>query len=313
MKKKTVVICLFVGCLFVGIVVSALIRGGLHGENNEQPKNWSGKKLTKGEKAEVIKIAFDDTRVKKMLKGKEYKIEGEPFVMSGVSSEKGKKVLWAYPTVKIYIGEDDWMRIKAIYPLVDLDKKKVTQIRGYPLKPIMPREVTKEEKKKAIKIALANESVKEKIEGLEYEVRDVIAFKKWMTGEKLETVYVDIHIKGTGICYTAKVNLTEGRVTRISESYCGDKIGEEKSRKASKIAQNDPRIKERIEGKIKERDYEVIRRNRLIGKKLVVDVCIEIKEPPERYVATVDTEEWKVIGVWKAVPGTFFEKGEEIK
>jgi len=186
--------------------------------------------------------------------------------------------------------------------------------RQYPyIKPIIPRGVTGEEKEEAIRIALSNESVKEKIEGLEYEVRDVLAFKKWMTGEKLETVYVDIHIKGTGICYTAKVNLTEGRVTRISESYCGDKIGEEKSRKASKIAQNDPRIKERIEGKIKERDYEVIRRNRLIGKKLVVDVCIEIKEPPERYVATVDTEEWKVIGVWKAVPGTFFEKGEEIK
>ena len=186
--------------------------------------------------------------------------------------------------------------------------------RQYPyIKPIIPRGVTGEEKEEAIRIALSNESVKERIEGLEYEVRDVIAFKKWMTGEKLETVYVDIHIKGTEICYTAKVNLTEGRVTRISESYCGDKIGEEKSRKASKIAQNDPRIKERIEGKIKERDYEVIRRNRLIGKKLVVDVCIEIKEPPERYVATVDTEEWKVIGVWKAVPGTFFGKGEEIK
>lgn len=139
--------------------------------------------------------------------------------------------------------------------------------RQYPyIKPIIPRGVTGEEKEEAIRIALSNESVKERIEGLEYEVRDVLAFEKWMTGEKLETVYVDIHIKGTGICYTAKVNLTEGRVTRISESYCGDKIGEEKSRKASKIAQNDPRIKERIEGKIKERDYEVIRRNRLIGK-----------------------------------------------
>ena len=210
MKKKTVVICLFVGCLFVGIVVSALIRGGLHGENNEQPKNWSGKELTKGEKAEVIKIAFDDTRVKEMLKGKEYKIEGEPFVMSGVSSEKGKKVLWAYPTVKIYIGEDDWMRIKAIYPLVDLDKKKVTQIRGYPLKPIMPREVTKEEKKKAIKIAFNNASVKELIEGLEYEAGNVLAFEKWMTGEKLDTDDVYIHIKGTPICY-----IKDNRITRI--------------------------------------------------------------------------------------------------
>ena len=299
MKKKTVVICLFVGCLFVGIVVSALIRGGLHGENNEQPKNWSGKKLTKGEKAEVIKIAFDDTRVKKMLKGKEYKIEGEPFVMSGVSSEKGKKVLWAYPTVKIYIGEDDWMRIKAIYPLVDLDKKKVTQIRGYPLKPIMPREVTKEEKKKAIKIALANESVKEKIEGLEYGIVNVVTYEKWMTREKLDKYDVYLHINGTEIKYIARVNLTEGRVTGISESTWDDKVGLEKTLKASKIAQNDPRIKEKIEGKIKEEDYEVYLQQRLIEKRLVVDVCIEIKEPPERYVATVDTEEWRVIGYGK--------------
>ena len=29
-------------------------------------------------------------------------------------------------------------------------------------------------------------------------------------------------------------------------------------------------------------------------------------------VATVDTEEWKVIGVWKVARG-FFERGEEIK
>ena len=58
--------------------------------------------------------------------------------------------------------------------------------RQYPyLKPTIPRGVTVEEKEEAIRIALANESVKEKIEGLEYEVRDVIAFEKWMTGKSL--------------------------------------------------------------------------------------------------------------------------------
>ena len=74
--------------------------------------------------------------------------------------------------------------------------------RQYPyIKPIIPRGVTGEEKEEAIRIALANESVKERIEGLEYEVRDVLAFKKWMTGEKLETVYVDIHIKGLSLIH----------------------------------------------------------------------------------------------------------------
>ena len=83
--------------------------------------------------------------------------------------------------------------------------------RQYPYtKPIIPRGVTGEEKEEAIRIALANESVKEKIEGLEYEVRDVLASEKWMTGEKLDTDYVYIHINGTPICYTK-----DNRITRI--------------------------------------------------------------------------------------------------
>ena len=56
----------------------------------------------------------------------------------------------------------------------------------YPyIKPTIPGEVTGEEKEEAIRIALSNESVKEKIEGLEYEVGDVLAFEKWMTGKSL--------------------------------------------------------------------------------------------------------------------------------
>jgi len=83
--------------------------------------------------------------------------------------------------------------------------------RQYPyVKPIIPRGVTVEEKEEAIRIALANESVKEKIEGLEYEVRDVIAFEKWMTGKKLDTDDVYIHINGTPICY-----IKDNRITRI--------------------------------------------------------------------------------------------------
>ena len=76
--------------------------------------------------------------------------------------------------------------------------------------PDSARELTEEEKEEAIKIALSNESVKEKIEGLEYEVGDVIAFEKWMTGEKLDTDDVYIHINGTPICY-----IKDNRITRI--------------------------------------------------------------------------------------------------
>lgn len=66
--------------------------------------------------------------------------------------------------------------------------------RQYPyIKPIIPGGVTGEEKEEATRIALSNESVKEKIEALEYEVRDVIAFEKWMTGEKLDTDCLHTH------------------------------------------------------------------------------------------------------------------------
>ena len=313
MKKKMVVICLFMGCLFVGIVVSLMIRGGIHGENNEQPKYSPGQELTEAEKAEVLRIAFNDTRVKKMLSdGAEYKMIGEPDVMSGTSAKEGKKVTWAYPAVHMYVGKDNWMSVGQIHVLVDLDNKNVIDILEYGLKPLMPLVATGEEREEAIRIALNDTGVKEKIEGLEYGIVNVVTFEKWMTKEKLEKYNVYLHINGTIIKYIATVNLTEGRVTGISESTWSDKIGLEKTLKASKIAQNDPRIKEKIEGKIKEEDYEVSLVPRMVGKRFVVDVYIEIKEPPEGYVATVDTEEWRVMGVWKIARG-LFERGEEIK
>ena len=313
MERKTAVICLFMGCLFVGIVVSMMIRGGMLGESNEHPKNWSGKQLTEEEKAEVLRIAFNDTRVKEMLSdGAEYKMIDEPDVMSRTSSKEGKKVTWAYPAMHMHVGKDNWMSVGQIHVLVDLDNKNVIDILEHPIKPLMPLDATGEEREEAIRIALANESVKEKIEGLEYGIVNVVTYEKWMTQEKLDKYDVYLHINGTEIKYIARVNLTEGRVTGISESTWDDKVGLEKTLKASKIAQNDPRIKEKIEGKIKEEDYEVYLQQRLIEKRLVVDVCIEIKEPPERYVATVDTEEWRVIGVWKVARG-FFERGKEIK
>ncbi|HJH25636.1 MAG TPA: hypothetical protein C5S37_02435 [Methanophagales archaeon] len=301
MKKRTVAICLFIGCLLIGVVIAGIFR-----ETYRQPSTV--RKLTEEEKEEVVKIALNDTKVKEMLKGKEYKVS-EAAMISVVKGEKMKIISSrTFPGVQIYIGEDEWMKITDIRVLVDLEKKKVIDILvAPPSKPTMPREVTEEEKEEAIKIALSNESVKEKIEGLEYEIVDVRSSKKWMTGEKLETYFVKIGVKGTSVAYTVRVNSTEGKVIGIGQSLYGDKIGMEKTSKAAGIALNDSRIKEKIEGK----EYEVSTHQRLIGKRLVVDIYIDIKEPLERYLATVDTEEWKVIEVWKIAH--LFEKTEEIK
>jgi len=169
--------------------------------------------------------------------------------------------------------------------------------RQYPyVKPTIPGGVTVEEKEEAIRIALSNESVKEKIEGLEYEVRDVLAFEKWMTGEKLDTDDVYIHIKGTPICYIAIVNLTERRVIAISESICGP-VDDKRIKEVVEIALNESRVKEKIKGKVKGKDYDVSVSDKLVGKKLQTDVYIRIKEPLMTIRATVDPEEGKVIRI----------------
>lgn len=154
------------------------------------------------------------------------------------------------------------------------------------------RELNEEEKEEAIKIALDDTSVKEKFEGLEYRIAGVLAFENLTTREKLEP-QVLMYINGTAICYAAKVNLSEKRVTEISESNCGDEVGREKSAKAIKIALNDSRVKEKMKG----RDYAATARQKLIEKRLLVDVYIEMEEPPMTYIATVDPEEGKVIEI----------------
>lgn len=301
MKRRSIIgLCLFGGCILGGIVIGTVFRV----EQNQQSGDYSARRLTDEEREQIIEIALNDTRVKEMLKGKEYKI-------SGVHSEWGKEVSCAYPTVTIYVGEDNWTEIKAIYPLVDLDKKKVTRIREYRwVKSIIPEGATGKEREEAIDIALNNESVKEKLEEFRYRVVGVYAFKKWITGEKLDTDAVYIHVNGTTVCYDVKVNLTEKRVTDISIVLaCGrDEVGEKKTEEAVKIALNDSRVKNKIKGRV----YEITTKGELIENRFVVDVKIDIKEPPERYVATVDTEVWKV-RVWKIAHGTFFEKEEEIK
>ena len=64
----------------------------------------------------------------------------------------------------------------------------------------------------------------------------------------------------------------------------------EKIRKASRIARND-RIREKIKGMEMREDYEVHLHPKMIGKKFVVDVKIEIKEPEQTILAVVDPDE----------------------
>lgn len=64
-----------------------------------------------------------------------------------------------------------------------------------------------------------------------------------MTGEKLDTDDVYIHINGTPICYIATVNLTERRVIAISESICGP-VDDKRINEVVEIALNDSRVKE---------------------------------------------------------------------
>ena len=297
MIRKTALICLFMGCLFVGFVASVMIIGRT--PENEQPKYSPGQELTEVEKAEVVRIAFNDTRVKEMLSdGAEYKLIGEPDVMSGTCSKEGEEVTWAYPAMHMYVGKDDWISISQVDVLVDLDTKNVIDILKYPfIKPLMPLDATREEREEAIKIALANESVQEKIEGLESEIVTVVTFEKWMTREKLDKYNVYIHINGTVICYIPTVNLTEGRVTGISESTWDDTVGLGKTLKASRIALDDPQIKDSLEGKKKDVDYEVYFEQKLVDKRLIVEVKIEIKEPEQAIIAVVDPDEEKVIEI----------------
>lgn len=289
MKKRTAIIylCFIGGCILIGIVVGGTFRE----ETNQQPRDYSAKKLTDEEKAEVIKIALDDASVKEMLKGKAYKVSGA-LIMSGEKGERGKRVSWTCPATEIYIGEDDWTRITLIHVLVDLNKKEVVDILETPAaKPVMLKELTEEKREDAKIIALSNKSVKEMFEGLEYRIAGVFAFENLKTGEKGIRVYM--YINGTAICFATKVNLSEKRVTEISESNCGDKVGKEKSAKAIKIALNDSRVKDKMNG----RDYAATARQKLIEKRLLVDVYIEMEEPPMTYIATVDPEEGKVIEI----------------
>ena len=218
-------------------------------------------------------------------------------ITSGEYVVDGKRTLKPHVAVEMYVGEDNWTKITQNTVLVDLSKKKVIGVKEYRfVKPMMPEEVGEEDEEEAIKIALSNESVIAKIEGLEYEIVDVFALEKIMTEERVETdVY--IHVNGTTTCYIARVNLRDGKVIGVTEAYRGDKTGSEKTSEAIEIALNNSRVEELIG----EREYETSARQILIGKKAVVDVEIRVKEPQKGYypiaVVRVDPEEGEVMEI----------------
>ena len=290
MKKMRAIICLCAigGCIFVGAVIAGIFQG----RSNQQPS--SATELTDKEKSKAIKIAFEDGRIKEMLKGKEYSIS-----YVNTTSEQyieGKSVLNTCPVVEMYIGGSEWVTKAEV--IVDLDEGKIIDMPiNTHFKPMPARGVTKEERVEAIEIALNHEIVKEKIAGLPYEIpwvneiKETSKIKGERPGERL--VMVNIGIVGTMISYSVGVSITERRVIYISEDSWGGRMGQEKSDKAYEIAENDPWIKEKIE----KRESSSTTRQRLVGEKLLVDVYIQPKGSETIIVATVDIEEEKVIGI----------------
>lgn len=294
MKKRTAITCLgFIGgCILVGAVIGSFIQE----KTNQQP--GSARELTNKEKSEAIKVVFEDERLHEMLKGREYSIS---YVNTSSREQliEGKRVVMTYPVVEMYIGGAEW--ITKVSVLADLDEKKVIDMLETPqAKPMPRRGVTEEERVEAIRIALNNEIVKAKIDGLVYEIpwvneiKEESKLKRERPGERL--VMVSIGIVGTMISYSVSVSLTEGTVISITEGSWGGKMGSEKSDKAHEIAKNDPWIKEKIERRV----CSSTAHQRLVDGILLVDVYIQPKEYETIIVATVDIEEEKVIEISEA-------------
>lgn len=293
MKRGTKVIylCFVGGCILVGALLIANIfqrNANQQWKSVEEP-NWK-------DKSEALKIAFEDTRVKGMIKGNEY---GIPYV--NLTSEEQMP----YPMVVMWvIQEGEWANKVEI--IVDLNEKKVLNIREKShFKQLPPRGVAGEEREQAIKIALDNKFVKEKIDGLVYEIpwvdeiREESEIKKERPGERL--AMVNIGIVGANLVYIVTVSLTEGKVIRITETYWGGRLARENSERAYEIARNDSRVKEMIYGVGERQQFlvEYLTRDRIVGGKLLVDIYMhkEKPEPEKAIVVTVDLEGGKVIEI----------------
>jgi hypothetical protein len=166
----------------------------------------------------AVNIAMDNKTVQEMLRGKEVKISSISMV-SGSATENGKEISWDLPGVQIYIGNKEWTSIMEIIPLVDLKEKRVVRILNNSfIKPALPMNLSEVDRNMAIKIALSDSQVKEKIGGRAYEIVEVVDYENWMTGNRVGPMQVLIHVNGTGKAYPVTVNLTGNKVIEVGEN-----------------------------------------------------------------------------------------------
>ncbi|MEA3283223.1 MAG: hypothetical protein U9Q68_11865 [Euryarchaeota archaeon] len=171
-----------------------------------------------GEERSLVQIALKNMTVQEMMRGKEINIGAVSRISGGETDEYGKASSYDLPGVQIYIGSKDWASIIEITPLVDLNEGKVVRIlENTCIKPAHPVGLTENEESNAIRIALDDLQVKEKIAGREHEIVLVTAFENLMTGKRVGPTQVLIHVNGTNTAYSVTVNLTENKVTEVGE------------------------------------------------------------------------------------------------
>ncbi|MHC1599973.1 MAG: TolB family protein [Candidatus Methanospirareceae archaeon] len=171
-----------------------------------------------GEERSIVQIALKNRTVQEMMKGKEINISSVSRISGGEPDEYGKESSYDFPGVQMYIGNKDWTGIIEIIPLVDLKERKVVRIlKNTFIKPALPADLTENEESNAIRIALDNPQVKEKIADRDYEIITVMDFENWMTGKRVGPTQVLIHVNGTGMAYSITVNATENEVTEVAE------------------------------------------------------------------------------------------------
>ena len=171
-----------------------------------------------GEERLIAQIALKNRTVQEMLRGQEIKIGSVSMVSGGETDEYGKESSYDLPGVQIYIGDKDWTSIIEIIPLVDLKERKVACIlKNTFIKPTLPVALTENEKSNALKIALDDPQVKEKIAGRDYEIITVTDYENRMTCKRVGPTQVLIHVNETGVAYSITVNVTENRVTKVGE------------------------------------------------------------------------------------------------
>lgn len=171
-----------------------------------------------GEERSIVQIALKNRTVQEMIRGKEINVSSVSRISGGATDECGKESSYDLPGVQIYIGDKDWTSIIEIIPLVDLKERKVVRIlKNTFIKPALPVGLTDNEESDAIRIALDDPQVKEKIAGRDYEIITVMDFENRMTGKRAGPTQVLIHVNGTGTACSVTVNLTENKVVEVGE------------------------------------------------------------------------------------------------